>query len=65
MDIQSNQAKIAEALRLKELGNQHFKEKEYKKALTAYHQANLYLTGLQEKGSSYYSYNKDYQLNDE
>jgi tetratricopeptide (TPR) repeat protein len=54
-----------EAEKLKQQGNLFFQQKDFKKALAKYHQANLYLAGLQEKGSAYYSYSKDLQVGEE
>lgn len=61
---QSIDGKISEAKRLKDAGNEFFKANDYKKALGAYHQANLFITGLHEKGSQYYAYSKESQLDE-
>lgn len=58
MEAQTIKDKIQEAQKLKNTGNDFFKQNNYKKALGAYHQANLYIVGLQEKGSKYYEYSK-------
>lgn len=47
-----------EAAKLKEQGNELFKQKDYVKALRAYHQANLYLSGLIDKESPFATYSK-------
>lgn len=57
--------KLSEAERLKQEGNQFFQQKDFKKALARYHQANLFLAGLQDKNSAYFSYATDLQLGEE
>lgn len=42
----SLQEKIAEAERLKTLGNDHFKNKDYKKAIGCYHKVFFFLNGI-------------------
>ncbi|EAR85587.1 tetratricopeptide repeat protein (macronuclear) [Tetrahymena thermophila SB210] len=58
--------KIDESKRLKEEGNQFFKQKDYKKALSSYNKAILYVIGLVGENDEHYQYgNASSKLNEE
>ena len=48
------QSKIEEATRLKQEGNIFFKAHEYKKAISSYNKALMYVNGLVGTGDTYY-----------
>lgn len=50
------EGKIAEGQRLKSLGNERFKEKEYKKALAEYNKSLMYVSGLVSVKDDTYQY---------
>lgn len=55
-DNSTVEGKIDEAQKLKLAGNEHFKNKEYPKALRCYHQGLLYIEGLVDKDSPMAAY---------